>query len=66
MSAMMLTQNIMSRATFSKASADARKLHSKVHRAPFVAGPAKQRRSAVVISAHAQKVRAVKMNLHRG
>ena len=56
MSAMMMTQNMASRVTFSKAGADACKLRSKVNRAPFVAGQAKQRRAAVV-SVHAQKVR---------
>ena len=57
MSAMMLTHNMTSRASFSKVGAEARKLHSKVHRAPFVAGQAKQRRT-VVMSAHANKVQA--------
>lgn len=53
---MMMTHNMASRVTFSsRAGADASKLRSKVHRAPFVAGQAKQRRAAVV-AVQAQKV----------
>ena len=56
---MMITHNMTSRVNFgSRVGADASKLRSKIHRAPFVAGQTKQRRPAVV-SVHAQKVRVV-------
>lgn len=59
MSAMMMTHNMTSRVTLgSRAGADASKLRSKAHRAPFVAGQTKSRRPAVV-SVQAQKVRVV-------
>ena len=59
MSAMMMTHNMTTRVTFSsRAGADASKLRSKVHRAPFVVGQTKQRRAPVVI-VKAQKVRVV-------
>lgn len=58
MSAMMMTHNMASRVTFSsRAGANASRLRSKVHRAPFVLGQAKQRR-ATVVAVQAQKVRA--------
>ena len=57
MSAMMMTHASSTKATFSRAGADACKLRSKVHRAPFMSGQPKQMR--LVVSAQAHKVQVV-------